>query len=163
MKRSEIRKFREALRRFERLVAGQLKGSSGCSGVTLAQCHTLLALEAKGHATLNELTQSLSLDKSTLSRTVDGLVNSGLAKRVASDQDRRSIHLSLTLQGRRTCNRINAENDRLFSRVFQRIQPVSRHEVAQAFQELVDAMAAEISTRNPVCPTAGQITRKDQQ
>lgn len=163
MKRSDIRKFRDALRRFERLIAGQLKGSSCCSGVTLAQCHALLEIEARDQAPLNELALSLSLDKSTLSRTVDGLVNRGLAERVSNDQDRRSIQLSLSPGGKRICDRINAENDRLFSRVFERIKPAGRHQVLKAFQELVNAMAAEMAFISESCGPAGQIKRKDPQ
>jgi DNA-binding MarR family transcriptional regulator len=161
MKRSEVRKFRDTLRRFERLIAGQLKGSSCCSGVTLSQCHALLEIEARGHAALNELAQSLCLDKSTLSRTVDGLVKSGLAERVSNDQDRRSIQLSLSPQGKRICDRINAGNDQLFSRVFERIEPTDRHRVIESFQALVNAMAAEMASTSAVCPPAGQIKRKE--
>lgn len=163
MKRSEVRKFRDALRRFERLIAGQLKGSSCGGGVTLSQCHALLEIEARGCASLNELAQSLSLDKSTLSRTVDGLVNSGLAERVSNDQDRRSIQLSLSPRGKHICNRINAGNDQLFTRVFERIEPANRYRVIEAFQELVIAMAAEMASVSAVCPPAGHIKRKDPQ
>ena len=161
MKRSEVRKFRDTLRRFERLIAGQLKGSSCCNGVTLAQCHALLEIEARGHAGLNELARNLGLDKSTLSRTVDGLVNTGLAERASNDQDRRSIQLSLSPQGKSICDRINEGNDQLFFRVFERIEPANRRRVLDSFQELVNALAVEMGSVGTACPTADQIRRKD--
>lgn len=161
IKRPEVRKFRDTLRRFDRLIAWQLKGSSCCSGVTLSQCHALLEIEGRGNAALNELAQSLGLDKSTLSRTVDGLVNIGLVERTSSDQDRRSIQLSLSSQGNGICDRINEGNDQLFFRVFERIGSANRQRVLGAFQELVNAMAAEMESISMACSPAGQTKRKD--
>jgi DNA-binding MarR family transcriptional regulator len=144
LQRSDLRTFREALRRFERLIEGQLKGFSCCSGVTLAQCHALLEIESRRSATLNELAQGLGLDKSTLSRTVEGLVNSGLVERTFKDRDRRSLQLCLSWRGKDTCDRINEDNDQLFHRVFERIGSANRQRVLDAFQEIVNAMAAEM-------------------
>ncbi len=144
MKHPEIRRFRKTLRRFEQLVAAQLKGSGCCSGVTLAQCHALLEIEARRELSLSELAQQLGLDKSTLSRTIDGLVNIGLVARATDTADRRSVRLSLTAQGRSTCDLINTNNDALYARVLSRIDPERRQAVFEAFQTLVDSMAAEL-------------------
>ena len=151
MKRSEIRTFREDLRRFERLATSQFKGSSCCSGVTLAQCHVLLEIEAREISSLGELAQALGLDKSTLSRTVDAVVNIGLVDRVFDPRDRRSVRLSLTSQGQTTCDRINEGNDGLFNRVFERIEPAGQQTVLKSFHELVAAMEAEMGGSCPAC------------
>jgi DNA-binding MarR family transcriptional regulator len=143
MKRSVVREFRYTLRRFERLIAGRLRESSCCSGVTLPQCHALLEIEAKGPVSLIELVQNLGLDKSTLSRTADGLVNNGLVSRTFSDRDRRSIQLALSFAGQGVCDRINADNDQFFSRVLGRIPAARLQQVMDAFQELVNALAIE--------------------
>ncbi len=143
MKRSVVREFRYTLRRFERLIAGRLRESSCCSGVTLPQCHALLEIEAKGPVSLIELVQNLGLDKSTLSRTADGLVNNGLVSRTFSDRDRRSIQLALSFEGQGVCDRINADNDQFFSRVLGRIPAARLQQVMDAFQELVNALAIE--------------------
>jgi len=157
MKRSMVREFRYTLRRFERLIAGRLKESSCCSGVTLPQCHALLEIEASGRVSLIELVQSLGLDKSTLSRTTDGLVNNGLISRTFSDLDRRSIQLALSPQGQGICDRINASNDHFFSRVLGRIPEARRPQVLESFQELVNALGMEIhSTGDDGCRQAGR-------
>lgn len=155
MKRSVVREFRYTLRRFERLIAGRLRESSCCSGVTLPQCHALLEIEAKGPISLIHLVQNLGLDKSTLSRTADGLVNNGLISRTFSDLDRRSIQLALSPEGQGICDRINAGNDHFFSRVLDRIPADRRQQVMEAFQELVNALAMEIhSTGDEGCRPA---------
>jgi DNA-binding MarR family transcriptional regulator len=148
----QIRKFRQTLRQFERLVITQFKDSGCCSGVSLAQCHALMDIDSRGPLTLLDLAQGLGLDKSTLSRTVDGLVNIGLVERRPHPHDRRSIQLLLTDQGQRTCNDINEKNDALFIRVINRMKPENRESVLTGFQALVECMAAETDGSGSLFP-----------
>jgi DNA-binding MarR family transcriptional regulator len=114
-KPAAIAVFRRQLRVLEREVVSQLEADTGCCGVTLAQCHTLIELKA-AELSLSGLAAALSLDSSTLSRTVDGLVRAGLVERAEDASDRRSLRLTLTPAGRAkvafidsTCNRYYAE------------------------------------------------------
>ena len=107
--------FRRELRVLEREVVRQLEADTGCCGVTLAQCHTLLELAAS-ELSLTGLAAALDLDTSTLSRTVDGLVRAGLVARAEDASDRRSLRLTLTPAGRAKvgfidgiCNRYYAD------------------------------------------------------
>ncbi len=95
MEKTKIREFRKALRQLERLIDSQQKFC--CNGVTLAQCHALLEVEELGQATTGQLADSLNLDKSTLSRTIDGLVNLRLLERLSDPKDRRIIPPSLKM------------------------------------------------------------------
>lgn len=153
MDKPAIRFFRHTLRRFERLVVSQFKTASCCTGVTLAQCHALMELDGRGALPLVELARGLGLDKSTLSRTVDGLVNIDLVARRSHPGDRRRIQLCLTEKGQRTCAHINDNNDALFRRVFKRIPPAERESVRAGFQTLVAALAAESGGAGDICPT----------
>lgn len=140
MKKQKIRAFRKSLRLFERLTAQQLKEDSCCRGVTLAQCHTILEIEDMGQATTVELSKRLGLDKSTLSRTVDGLVNIGLLKRAPDPNDRRFNLLSLTEKGQEVADHINQANDEFFRQVFDGIEGERHDEVVDNFETLVRAM-----------------------
>jgi len=140
MKQHELRSFRKLLRMLERLTANQLKEESCCHGVTLAQCHTILEIEALDQATTIALAKRLGLDKSTLSRTVDGLVNVGLVERVPHPTDRRFMLLSLTAQGRGVADQINQSNDHYYSRVFREIDTDKHREVIDNFETLVLTM-----------------------
>ena len=75
----KIRLLREKLRQLERELDDRFRSDSGCCGLTLAQCHTLLEIGNKGEISLVELASRLSLDTSTLSRTINGLVILGLS------------------------------------------------------------------------------------
>ena len=143
MEEVDIRSFRHALRCFERMVVAQFKDSGCCQGVTLAQCHALMEVDSRGSLTLLELAQGLGLDKSTLSRTVNGLVDGGLVERKPHPRDRRSVLLLLTERGKQKCAHINQGNDTHFRRVFDRIAPDSRASVQAGFQALVKAMSEE--------------------
>jgi len=141
----KIRDFRKILRSFERLTNIQLK--SCCSGVSLAQCHVLLEIEELGQATTGQLAQRLGLDKSTLSRTIDGLVNTGLVERLPNPKDRRFTPLVVTKQGKAICAGINQVADDYYSRVFKSI-PQGKHEaVIRNLSLLVQALLNEENRR----------------
>ncbi len=140
MKKASIRSFRKTLRRLERISIGKFKESSSGNGVTPAQGHTLLEIEQKGQSTLVRIAKNLSLDKSTLSRTVDGLVNIGLLMRVPDPADRRSNLITLTPHGRAICRRLNNANDDYYGRVINKIPQQKREQVVESVAVLVRAM-----------------------
>ncbi len=109
-----IKKFREILRAFEREVFLQ-SNSSCCNGVTLAQCHTIIELGERKTESVGELAKAMGLDKSTVSRTVDALVNIGLVDRNIPQENRRTTTLKLTRQGKKICHSINESSDSYFT------------------------------------------------
>ncbi|MDM7926781.1 MAG: MarR family winged helix-turn-helix transcriptional regulator [bacterium] len=142
-----IRRFRSALRVFESLLDLTSRREEYCCGVTLAQCHALLALSEDKTVSLKDLTGKLNLDKSTLSRTVDSLVEGGLADRKTGSGDRRICCISLTTRGRAAVDRINGTWDRFAAGILERV-PESKREaalegleiLAKAFLETVGAV-----------------------
>jgi DNA-binding MarR family transcriptional regulator len=133
-----VKEFRINLRRLEQLMVSQQKRDAAWHGVSLAQCHCLLAIEQLGRPSQNDLAEQLCLDKSTLSRTVEGLVRIGLIERAIDDKDRRVYRIRLTEQGAKTCLTINTIYDALYRQVLDRL-PMSAHTV-------VDALAATVQT-----------------
>jgi DNA-binding MarR family transcriptional regulator len=137
---SKIRRFRKILRKLERELYDRLKKNTVCCGVSLAQCHAVLALEEQEEMTIGKLAKSLGLDKSTLSRTIDGLFNLGLVKRFPHQTDRRYTAITLTKQGMATCGKINSTSDDYFTRIFQAI-PEEKHDmVIESFGIVAEAM-----------------------
>lgn len=138
MDKKTIRAFRKTLRRFDRI--NEILNNNCCRSVTLAQCHVLLEIEEIGDATTNQLAKNLKLDKSTLSRTVDGLVRKGLVKRSIDDMDRRYTNLSLTELGLETCKEINYENDKVYRQLIQKFKENNRDQIIENFYQLVQTM-----------------------
>jgi DNA-binding MarR family transcriptional regulator len=134
-----VREFRINLRRLEQVMVSQQKKNAARHGVSLAQGHCLLAIEQLGRPSQNDLADQLCLDKSTLSRTVEGLVQIGLIERAIDDKDRRVYRIRLTEQGEKTCLTINTTYDALYRLALDRL-PISVHTVVEAFAAIVEAM-----------------------
>lgn len=123
-----ISQFRKNLRKLERKLAERLDGNAACCGVTVAQCHALLAIEEKGHTNITELAKDMELDKSTLSRTIETLVGMGLVSRKTNSDNRRSQHINLTPEGERTVSAIHEQSNDFFALIFANI-PRSKHPI----------------------------------
>lgn len=111
MDKKYIQRFREVIRIFDREIFFQ-NNASCCNGISVAQCHTLLEIEKNKKISVSELATNLSLDKSTVSRTVEGLVNISLVDRVTPKENRRKALLNLTSNGQQVCSTINYTNDK---------------------------------------------------
>ncbi|MEO5691804.1 MAG: MarR family transcriptional regulator [Usitatibacter sp.] len=61
----------------------------------------LVILATDGEATASALCAVLSHDPGAMTRKIDGLEDSGLVRRIRSDEDRRAIKLELTAEGRK--------------------------------------------------------------
>jgi DNA-binding MarR family transcriptional regulator len=146
-----IKKFRDILRRFEREIFVQSSGC--CSGVTLAQCHTLMEIESKSKESVTELSKTLGLDKSTISRTIDGLVNIGLVDRTIPSENRRMSTLSLTDAGKNICSSINCNNDRYYNEVLAVLTESEQEEILRLFEKITNEM---IRLRSSCCPSGGE-------
>ncbi len=143
MNETDIRTFRSRLREIERYVAATLKDQTVCCGVTMAQCHVLLEFDHNPELTNVELSSRLGLDASTLSRTVDGLVRSGMIDRAENPQNRRSTRLTLTAEGQRRLDRINRSCDLFYGAFFSRI-PSEKHASIMESIELIARLFASV-------------------
>lgn len=81
----------------------------GYYGLTITQHYVLDVLMQRGPLTLNELAAEIRLDKSTLSRVVDGLERKRAAKRIANPADGRSTLIGVTRSGIRSRERAVAD------------------------------------------------------
>jgi DNA-binding MarR family transcriptional regulator len=135
-----IQDFRRKLRQIEREVQQQVKDGSTCCGVSLTQCHALMELGLVESMTIVDLAMILKLDKSTLSRTIDGLVQIGLVDRAIHPDDRRYMQIRLTEQGRKVFDAINTGCNQLYLKVFECIPPKKHEAVIESLGLFADAI-----------------------
>jgi DNA-binding MarR family transcriptional regulator len=121
-----IELFRAKLREIERAVWIQTRSEALCCGVTMAQCHAIMAIGEAGELNLRDLSSRLGLDNSTLSRTVESLIQDGLADRTPSKEDRRATIIRLNEKGRAARDRINATWNQICRDMFKGI-PREKH------------------------------------
>jgi DNA-binding MarR family transcriptional regulator len=135
-----IRDFRKNLRALEREVQLSMASDTGCCGVSLAQCHLLLEVEDRGRTSITALADILELDKSTLSRTVDGMCRAGLLNREIDPSNRRQQIISLTEAGKEKAETINSLCDGSYARLFDFIPAASRRSVVKSVALVAEAM-----------------------
>jgi DNA-binding MarR family transcriptional regulator len=137
---SDVRAFRADLRRLEREIGRALEAQTGCCGVTVAQCHILLEVEAAGAPGITDLVVALDLDKSTLSRTVDAMCRHGWLSRERDPENRRKLVLGLTRDGRARAKAINDLCDRLYGCLIDAIPASKRRMVLECVGIVAEAM-----------------------
>ncbi|MFC2116574.1 MarR family winged helix-turn-helix transcriptional regulator [Bacteroidota bacterium] len=145
-----IRRFRENIRHIERELNIQ-NNSNCCHGITLAQCHTLLELFLHESINLSELSERLYLDKSTVSRTIEGLVKNGLVNRTIPTENRRKVIISLTQKGIDICTQINSDNDSYFGTIIDSIPPKDLPIFLKSFETIVNEMIQNNRINNKPC------------
>jgi len=139
MESKMIEQFRAKLREIERAVWIQTKSEALCCGVTMAQCHAIMEIGEAVELNLKDLSARLGLDNSTLSRTVESLVQDGLAERTISKEDRRASVIRLNEKGRAARDQINTTWNRICRDMFRGI-PREKH--AQLIESV--SMVAEL-------------------
>jgi DNA-binding MarR family transcriptional regulator/ribosomal protein S18 acetylase RimI-like enzyme len=100
---------------------------------SLTEARLLYEIGAQPLTTAAALCEVLGLDAGYLSRLLAALSRRGLVRQVASRDDSREKHLTLTAAGRRACDRINRQSD-------AQLQGLLAHASAADRRILVDSL-----------------------
>jgi len=139
MNKAYIQKIREILRIFDRELFLQ-NNASCCNGISLAQCLTLMEIEKNSEISVSDLAKNLSLDKSTVSRTVEGLVNIKMVDRHVPKENRRLALINLTDSGKEVCSTINYSQDAYVREILIDFTEKEREEFLKLFGRLAGNM-----------------------
>lgn len=140
--------LREIIRIFERNLGVLKENEITCCGITMAQCHALVEIGRAKCISLNELAQLLNLENSTMSRTVNGLVNSGLVKRGIDLTDRRYVTISLEERGTILFESIENGMNQYFKEVYYSIPDHKREQVMESLEILLEAIRKNDCCKN---------------
>ena len=135
----EYRNFRELIRTLERKLGILEDNEFACCGVTLAQCHALVEIGRAGTISLNELAELVNLENSTMSRTVNNLVNKDLVERNLDSKDRRYVTIALTAEGHTIFESIETQMDNYFKDIFSHIPEEKGAQVLESLALIVEA------------------------
>jgi len=136
----KIEFLKDKLRQLEYSLGWEFGLQTECCGVTLSQRLVLIEIGKREKVTLIELSKRLGLDSSTLSRTINGMVNIGLVNRILNPEDRRYVLITLTQQGRAVYHRIQKMSTQYFTDILRHIPKEKQSEVIDAVGLLVDAI-----------------------
>lgn len=131
--------LREIIRKLERRLGILDEKEMSCCGVTMAQCHALVEIGRAGRISLIELAEVLNLENSTMSRTVNNLVNSELVNRDIDPKDRRYVNISLTDNGEKIFGGIEEGMNLYYRKIYNAIPEEKREQVIESMKLLLDA------------------------
>lgn len=135
-----IHALRHSIRLLARKPERLTKSEALCCGITLSQCHLLTEIGWAGSASLNALSERLGVDKSTMSRNIDILVTGGLVSREVDPENRRAVSITLTDQGRRLFEQIEASMTKFYETLFYALPADKRGQVLESLDCLLQAM-----------------------
>ena len=133
-------KLRQGLVNLVRNLSLLEKSEASCCGITLAKCHAIVEIGRAGEIYLNKLADLLKLDKSTMSRTVDNLVNQGYVTRESDDENRKYIKIRLTDKGYDTFKSTEENMNIYYKNVLNSIAEEKRDQVLEGLELLLDAI-----------------------
>lgn len=132
--------LREQLRILVRNLGILEKSDASCSGITLAQCHALVEIGRVKRISLTNLADLLGLDKSTMSRTINNLVDVELVKRDIDEENRRYVTIQLTDKGVEVFKSIEDNMSGYYSGIFNSLPENKRDQVLESLELLVQSI-----------------------
>ncbi|MGI6176658.1 MAG: MarR family winged helix-turn-helix transcriptional regulator [Christensenellales bacterium] len=95
------------LSNFRRAISRSLNTSALHLSINKTQKQVLMAILRTTENNMTDLSEQIGLEKSTLTRTVDSLIEEGLVTRSPGIQDRRTITCALTEKGQAIANQLD--------------------------------------------------------
>ncbi len=108
--------------------------------MSISEAFTLTLLSRDEPLTQKELSTRLRLEKSTVSRLIDGLERKEWVERRVCHRDRRRKHLHLTQRGNERARKVNQARRDRFKRILENIPEQNRGAVRDAFELFIDAL-----------------------
>ncbi len=125
-----------------------------CGTVTVPQCIALQEL-AEASQDISGLAKRLGASSTTTTRLADGLERRGWAKRVRVPEDRRTVVLELTDEGREEAARLRTLTEQLVDLIIARIPPGKHAQVKEAVQLLCGAILDVRKDTSDLCAGRG--------
>lgn len=132
--------LRELLRLLVRDLGLLQKEDAACCGISVTQCHALVEVGRRGQMNLVELSDCLDLDKSTMSRTISSLTESGYVNRTTDNDNRRYVQISLQPEGQAVFKSIEETMNRYYQCIFEAIPEEKRPQVVESLELLLNAV-----------------------
>jgi DNA-binding MarR family transcriptional regulator len=132
--------LRELIRVLIRNLGILEKGDASCCGVTITQCHAITEIGRKEKISLVDLSDMLGVDKSTMSRTIDNLVEAELAVRDLDQENRRYVTIKLTDEGQSVFRNIEESMAAYFTSILEEIPKDKRDQVFESLRLVTQAV-----------------------
>ncbi|MEX2459689.1 MAG: MarR family transcriptional regulator [Paenibacillaceae bacterium] len=107
--------------------------------LSVSQVYAMQELE-KTTMSISELAQRLNLERSSVSRLIDGLVKENLVNRDINETNRREMILSLTEKGALTIQRVREQSVIFYQSVLKDLSESEQALIIEGLREFTDAL-----------------------
>ncbi len=104
--------------------------------VSLPEIFVLKELSLKEEPTMSELGRSISMDPSTLTRTVDKLVQKDFVVRKSDPKDRRMVRVAITGEGRKIISKFEDQRKKHIESILRQMTSKERRDLLNIFKTL---------------------------
>lgn len=116
-------------------------------GFTTSQCYTILELQKSESLTMNELSEKMNLNSSTMTRILDNLVRDKYISREKDEFDRRIVLVRLTDKGREAAKNLDTTVREYYKKIIANIPEGQVDEVLKS----VNILQRAFEKANPNC------------
>ncbi|MFB4169612.1 MarR family winged helix-turn-helix transcriptional regulator [Virgibacillus sp. JSM 102003] len=111
------------LMRASKSVEERIKKDIKSYGVSITEFTILEALYHKGDLTVNQICDAVLINSGSMTYVIDKLQQRGLLERITSEEDRRVIHVRITIQGKKLMDDIFPQHEKVIEKVFEDVSP----------------------------------------
>lgn len=104
--------------------------------ISFPEIFVLRELSSKEEPTMSELGRSISMDLSTLTRTVDKLVKKEFVARKRDPEDRRMVRVALTAKGKKIIRRFEEVRKKHIESILRQMTLQERRDLLHIFKTL---------------------------
>lgn len=116
-------------------------------GFTTTQCYTLLEISKFGNLSMNEISEKMNLNSSTMTRILDKLVRDEYILRCKDDNDKRIVIVSLTEKGIEAASKLNDSVKAYYKKIIENIPEGQVEEILKS----VNILQKAFEKANPNC------------
>jgi DNA-binding MarR family transcriptional regulator len=109
-----LEEFHELITFFVHLFSVVDKREKSKYKATISQCYTLRSLKGCKGMTMKQLSETMGIAKSTMTRNIDKMVKNGYLERVRGELDKREVLIRLAKKGRKLV-KIMHESEKYFT------------------------------------------------
>lgn len=116
-------------------------------GFTISQCYVMTYLLKGGSLSMNELSDKMNLDKSTITRVVGNLVRDGFIDKHPSEEDGRVMLASLTAEGKQAAMDLQNKVNKYYRDIIEQLPEGKVMQVVSS----VNLLLAALRKVRPAC------------
>lgn len=140
MQRENVLELRNVIQQFIRSFGLLEKTTTPCGfSLSLSQVFALQEIE-KRTLTITELAEELQLERSSVSRLVDGLVKGGFVSRLLNENNRREVLLVLTEKGINAIQKLRDQSVNFYYSILGNMSEKEQEQFYNSFKTFTNAL-----------------------